>query len=204
MNSSLYLLARVVLTPFFCLYFRLRVTGREHVPRRGPFLLAANHVSFLDPPLLGCSSPRSLRYFARSTLFKNPLFGWLIGALGTMPLERAGATSMSLKKGIRVLRQGYGLVIFPEGTRSLNGELGMARPGIGFLAAKTGAPVVPVLVAGSEKAMPRHARFLYPARITVRFGPPLTASGDYEETGRRVMEAIGKLRNDECRMMNAE
>ena len=186
------------------LFFGLRSRGTEHVPATGPVLLVANHVSALDPPLVGGAAPRQLAFLAKAELFEVPLFGALIRRLGAQPLRREGPDAGALRAALRVLKGGGALLVFPEGTRGEEGRLGPAKPGAGMLAVLAGAPVIPVYVSGSGRAWPRGRRFPRPARVTVTFGPPLplgtggmtTSRKDaYEAASRRMMAAIADLRD---------
>ena len=187
--------------------FRLEARGTEHVPATGPVLLVANHSSVLDPPLVGGVCPRQLTFLAKAELFDVPGFGALIRRLGAQPLRREGADPAALRTAQRVLQQAGALLVFPEGTRGDEGILRPAKPGAALLAMQTGAPVVPVYVRGSGGAWPRGRRLPRPAKVVVTFGPPLSfarATGadrkaQYEETGRRMMAAIERLRDDAMR-----
>ena len=185
------------------LAFGLRSRGTEHVPAKGPVLLVANHVSFLDPPLVGGASPRPLTFLAKAELFRVPLFGGLIRRLNAQPLRREGGDAGALRTALRVLKSGGALLVFPEGTRGKGDILGPAKPGAGMLAVLGGAPVIPVYVSGSGRAWPRGRRFPRRANVTVTFGPPLplTVGGhasrkdDYEAVSRQMMSAITGLRD---------
>jgi 1-acyl-sn-glycerol-3-phosphate acyltransferase len=185
------------------LLFDLRSRGTEHVPAEGPLLIVANHVSVLDPPLVGGAAPRQLAFLAKAELFQIPLFGGLIRRLGARPLRREGADAGALRTALRVLKDGGALLVFPEGTRGEEGVLGRAKPGAGMLAVLGGAPVIPVYISGSGQAWPRGRRFPRRARVTVTFGPPMpvalgrTASrkDDYEAVSRQMMAAIEDLRD---------
>ena len=185
------------------LCFRLHGRGAEHVPTSGPVLLVANHVSHLDPPLIGAVSPRPLSFMAKAELFEVPLFGGLIRRLNAHPLRREGGDAAALRAALRVLKGGGALLVFPEGTRGENGILGKPKPGAGMLAVLGGAPVIPVYIGGSGRAWPRGRRFPRPADVTVTFGPPLPVSAgahasrkdDYEAASRQMMAAIAGLRD---------
>ncbi len=184
------------------LLFRLEVRGREHVPSTGPLLLVSNHVSVLDPPLVGGAAPRELHFMAKEELFRIPLFGRLIDALNARPVKRDGSDSRALKTALRLLAEGRALLVFPEGTRGVEGRLGEGKAGVGMLAVMSGAPVVPVHVSGSGRALPAGRTVPRPAKVRVRFGPPLhfksTEDGDrkerYREATREIMRAIAQLR----------
>jgi 1-acyl-sn-glycerol-3-phosphate acyltransferase len=183
--------------------FRLKARGAEHVPAAGPVLLVANHVSHLDPPLIGAVAPRPLSFMAKAELFRVPMFGGLIRRLNAQPLRREGGDAAALRAALRVLKGGGALLVFPEGTRGANGILGTPKPGAGMLAVLGGAPVIPVYISGSSQAWPRGRRFPRPADVTVTFGPPLSVTAganggrknDYEAASRQMMAAIAGLRD---------
>jgi 1-acyl-sn-glycerol-3-phosphate acyltransferase len=182
----------------FRLGFRLTGNGVERVPRRGSLLLAANHQSVLDPPLIGAVLPRELDFMAKAELFRVPLFGGLIRRLHAHPVDRTGSDAGALRLALRLLAEGRALLVFPEGTRGTGGRLGPARPGAGMLAALSGAPVLPVYVRGSDRALPRGAVVPRPARVTVTFGQPMRfargrGKGRYQEISDEIMAAIGRL-----------
>lgn len=200
----LYAILKPIAVPVFRLLFGLRSRGTEHVPATGPVLFVANHVSHLDPPLIGGAAPRQLAFLAKAELFRIPLLGGLIRRLGAQPLRREGPDAGALRAALRVLKGGGALLVFPEGTRGEEGRLGPAKPGAGMLAVVAGAPVIPVYIGGSGRAWPRGRRLPRPARVTVTFGPPLplgtggtttSRKDDYEAASRRMMAAIASLRD---------
>jgi cytidylate kinase len=152
------------------LLFGLRVHGTEHLPARGGFILAANHVSFVDPPILGCSSPRRLAYLAKRELFQPPGLSHLIRALGAFPIHRQTLDRQALDTAKKVVAEGFGLLLFPEGTRIRTGELGQGRPGVSLLAAEAAVPIIPVYIGGTLRL---GQAFLRRTPILVRFGEPL-------------------------------
>ncbi|TRZ96177.1 1-acyl-sn-glycerol-3-phosphate acyltransferase [bacterium] len=175
--------------------FRLKVKGIENIPKKGAFILASNHVSYLDPPVVGVSCPRRLSYMARDTLFLQPLFAWWLRKVGVFPVKRNSADISAFKESLRRLAQGGGLLIFPEGTRQKNGVLGSAEPGVGFLVAKTNLPVIPVFVKGTEKILPKDAKRLNLSNITVCFGEqiPLERRMPYQDIALLIMNSIRHL-----------
>ncbi|MCM8768375.1 MAG: 1-acyl-sn-glycerol-3-phosphate acyltransferase [Candidatus Omnitrophica bacterium] len=178
---------------FFRLYFRLQVLGRENFPKKGVFIIAANHSSFLDPPLVGYICPRRLGYFARASLFRNPVFAAILRLLGAFPAGREIGV-VSLRYAYKRVISGEPLLIFPEGTRSRDGRLAQAMPGVGFLALNTGAPVIPVFIDGAYRAFPPKARFIKPTKIKIFVGNPIKFSGkDYHSVGQRIIDLIGAL-----------
>jgi len=179
--------------------FRFRTIGAENVPAEGPVLLASNHVSLLDPPVVGVGAVRPLHFMAKAELFQVPLLGGVIRRLNAHPVEREGADATALRHALSLLRAGHALLVFPEGTRGTEGALGVARAGTGMLVARSGAPVVPVYVQGSGRAWPRGAARPRPARITVAYGPPLTfergrGRDRYREISDEVMAGIARLK----------
>jgi 1-acyl-sn-glycerol-3-phosphate acyltransferase len=198
--------------------FRLTARGTEHVPMVGAALFVSNHSSFLDSPLVGAASPRTLHFMAKAELFGIPLFGPLIRALNARPVRREGADAGALRAALRVLQEEHALLVFPEGTRGPEGMLREARPGAGMLAVLSEASVVPVYIEGSGRAWPKGRRLPRPARVTVTFGKPLhfartgaggaqsgaggaqTGAGGrkeyYAAAGREMMAAIAALIDD--------
>jgi 1-acyl-sn-glycerol-3-phosphate acyltransferase len=181
------------------LLFHFRAIGVENVPRQGPLLVAANHVSFLDPVVVAAGMRRPIYFMAKAELFRVPLFGSLIRSLHAYPLERAGADVRALRHGLALLEAGGALLIFPEGTRGVEGSLRAGRRGIGMLATVGEAPVVPAYVRGTGHALPRGAKWPRRARITVTYGPPIRfdrARGRerYQQITEDIMEAVGRLK----------
>jgi len=152
------------------LLYGYRAEGLEHVPRTGAFLLAANHKSYVDPPLIGACLPREIRYFAKKELFSVPVLGPMIRHFGAVPVDRAAFDRRAIETALHALRNGHGLLVFPEGTRIRRPGLAAPREGIGMLAARTGLPVIPARISGSWEPRRRLWRRI---PIVVRFGPPL-------------------------------
>ncbi|MEX0611044.1 MAG: lysophospholipid acyltransferase family protein [Pirellulales bacterium] len=154
--------------------FRFRFTGRDHVPKTGPVLLAANHQSHLDPVLIGIACPRPTGALARRELFFWPL-GWLIRSLGAVPIDRGrGAALSGFKATLKSLREGQTMLVFPEGTRTHDGQLQPFHSGFCALARRSGATIVPVAIVGAFAALPRGRAFPRPRPITLAFAPPIT------------------------------
>jgi 1-acyl-sn-glycerol-3-phosphate acyltransferase len=193
-----YWLARWLARRIGRLVFGWRVGGTEHVPASGGFIVAANHIAFADPPLIGAASPRPLRYMAKWELFEKPVFSHLIRALGAFPVRRSGFDREALGRSREHLAAGLGLLIFPWGTRIRTGSP-PGRPGVSLLAAQAGVPVVPARIEGSARL--RAALFRRPP-VRIRFGPPIPPPPpgegiEYREVLRehtaRIMEAIDGL-----------
>jgi 1-acyl-sn-glycerol-3-phosphate acyltransferase len=180
----------------------LECEGWESVPD-GPCLLASNHQSMLDPPIIGSALPAEIAFVARKTLFENPVFGGVIRACHALPLDRDEADLGAIRRALAVLAEGRRLVIFPEGTRSADGGLLPAKAGAGLLAVKSGAPVVPIRIRGARDVLPRGGWLpTGGARIRVRFGKAIPAReldpghGHPErflEASRRILAAIAAL-----------
>ncbi len=191
----------VVVWFFYRIVYRLRVYGRENIPRKGSFIVAPNHESHLDPPLIGVAfGGRPLRFFAKLELFElNPIFNWLIRSQGAVPIS---PNPRDLKKFFRWVdyfsRTGQPFVIFPEGERSPNGEFLSAKPGIGFVVQQTGLKVVPVFIDGTFEALPRGATRLSSSKITVKIGKPIDFSQKYGFVpGKKLDKELAKRIGDD-------
>ena len=154
-------------------FFHYRVIGAENMIEEGPCIIAANHCSYLDPPLVGVACRRAIHYLARKSLLDIPVLGSILPQLNVIPVDQKNADRSALMGAIRVVRYGGGVLIFPEGTRSPDGELQPAQPGIGMIVVKTDAPVVPVRIFGSYQAFSRERRIPRRAFVTVVVGRPL-------------------------------
>ena len=157
----------------FATYFRWRVYHPERVPLTGPVILASNHASFLDPPLVGSGVKRDINYMARKSLFRYPGVGWVLRAVQAVPVDRDGGGAAGLKAILDRLHAGGGIVLFPEGTRTKTGELQPARSGVGLVVAKSDAPVVPVRVFNTFEARWQRLKLLRPPRVIIKYGRPL-------------------------------
>jgi 1-acyl-sn-glycerol-3-phosphate acyltransferase len=195
----------------FKVYFRFRVYDSENVPLSGPVILASNHASYLDPPLVGSGLHRPINYLARESLFRIWPFGWLLRQLNSVPVDRDGGGAAGLRAILDRLLAGGGIILFPEGTRTRDGNLQPARSGIGLTVIKSAAPVVPVRVFGTYAAFGRQHRFPRPKRVSVKYGKPMFFENlrteaksctkprlkqIYQEVANELMEEIGKLRID--------
>ncbi len=193
---------------YFCLLlkYRMRISGREHVPAQGGAVIAANHCSYLDPPVMaGSNNRRIVHFMARDTLFSNPIARWFFPRVGVIALDRTKGDLGALKKAIATLKGGQVIGLFPEGTRSPDGQMRDAKGGIGFLIAKGDVPVVPLYISGTHGAFPKGADKLRPGRIVARFGPAITpeeiraampAKNDYAAVGALVMRRIRALADE--------
>ena len=200
----LYRTVKLIVAAVLRLLFRVEAIHVERVPGTGPLLLVSNHASLLDPPLVGGVCPRRLAFLAKAELFRIPLFGRLIYALGARPVRREGADPAALRTALRALEGEGALLVFPEGTRGeREGVLRPGKPGAGMLAVMSGAAVVPVYVSGSGRAWPRGRRLPRPTKVRVLFGEPLRFAAPpdadrkrlYEAASRDMMTAIAGLRD---------
>jgi len=187
------------------LFFDFRVIHRERMIQSGPAILAMNHQSYLDPPLAGTTCHRAIYFLTRRTLLDAPLLGWLLPKLNVIPVNQEGVDRGAIKAVIRVLKAGNGVLVFPEGSRTLDGGLQAPEPGLGLVIAKTLAPVVPMRIFGAHDALPRGGGRLRFVPITIVIGEPIFFSADdlsppgknlYARLTERVMGAIVALSVD--------
>lgn len=187
------------------IFFRLRVLHRERMINHGPVILASNHESYLDPPLVGSVADRAIFFLTRKTLLAGPFFGWLLPKLNVIPVDQEGNDRSALKALIRILKAGEGTLVFPEGERTHDGRLQPALPGLGLVIAKTLAPVVPMRVFGARAAWPRGGKPVLFRPITIVVGEPIHfTAADLQPPGKdlylrlsqRVMDAIAALSLD--------
>ena len=184
------------------LVYGVRHTGRENIPVQGAVLVVSNHQSHFDPPLVGCGVPRHMNYLARESLFRFAPFRWLIRSLDAIPIDRSGMGMNGIKESLRRLKRGEMVLIFPEGTRSWDGEMVPFRPGFTVLASRSKAAILPAAVDGAYAAWPRWRKFPGRGTIRVHYGTPLLpeeiAGRDEREIAaeveRRVRECQALLR----------
>jgi len=162
-------LCRIVLSRMF----EMKVYGRQNVPRTGGAMLISNHLSYLDPVVLGVHLIRPISFIAKTELFQNRFFGWLIRSLNTFPVRRGQTDVGAIREAIRRLREGRILTMFPEGTRSSNGQLQRIQPGIAMLIRRAGVPVIPAVIDGTFEAWPRGKKLPKHFPIRVMYGPAL-------------------------------
>ncbi len=181
--------------------FGYRVIGREKLVQEGGVLIASNHESFLDPPLIGIAYDKEVYYLARKTLFKG-FFKWLYTNWNAVPVDQDRPDMSSLKRIIKILRSGERVVVFPEGARTLDGELGPAEAGIGLIVAKSKATVQPMRLFGPRECLPRGSGRLRLRPITVVVGDPIEFTAEelaakgrdgYQVLSDRIMAEIGKI-----------
>ncbi len=164
-----------LLIPVVRIYTRLTINGREHLPQHGAFVLAPVHRSYLDTPFAGCVRSKRMRFMGKDTMWKNRQFGWVLSALGSFPVTRGTADREALRRAIQVLEGGDPLVLFPEGERKQGPLVQPLFDGAVYIAIKAGVPIVPVGIGGSERVMPKKARFIYPRKVHIEIGPAIPA-----------------------------
>ncbi len=184
------------------LIFRIKIINAEFIPEEGPFILAANHISYADPPILGSIMPREIHFLAKKELFRNRLFGGLISKLNSHPIDRRGFDRKSIELSVNLLHSGEVLLVFPEGTRSKIGEFLPPRPGIGIIAKKGNVPIVPAYISGSNRLFSG-----LPGRIKfgVIFGKAImpddiakyeNSKDGYKNLAADIMERIKELKKE--------
>ena len=196
--SWLYRVLRPLSVPVLKLAFRVEVDGKEHIPEEGPVILASVHRSYLDIPLLGLLTARHLHFMAKAELWDRPFSRWFCETMGSFPVRRGQADRAALELSLVVLRAGGVLGLFPEGTRQVGPVIQQCRSGVAYLAQKTGSPVVPVAITGSDVAMGVGASFPRPAKIRVLADRPLDLSVPGARPGSRLAreKATEQLRGE--------
>ncbi|MGB9779383.1 MAG: lysophospholipid acyltransferase family protein [Caldanaerobacter sp.] len=189
-----YYFAKVLVRAIIKVIFRIKVKGIENIPKKGPVIICPNHISLLDPPVVGALLNRRIYFMAKEELFRNPFLKLLLGTgLGAFPVKRGTADLSAIKTALNHLKKGRAVGIFPEGTRSKTGKLQKAEPGVAMLAIKSKAPVVPVGIKG------KYGLF---SKITINIGKPITFDKYYDsklssqqlaEIGEEIMKEIAKL-----------
>jgi 1-acyl-sn-glycerol-3-phosphate acyltransferase len=192
--------ARWVCRVFCMLFFRMRSYGRENIPKKGAFVLISNHQSYLDPMLCGIPLKRRVNFLARETLFHHWFFGRAIASVGTIPVKQDEADISAIRKAIDILKQGRGVCLFPEGTRSRDGKITPFKPGFGLLCRRGGAAVVPVVVDGAFECWPRHKKLFSHGSIMISYGKAIPA-GQVKNMGNAK---LAKILTETLRQMQNE
>jgi len=193
-----YRLGWLLCTGVLKLLWGFRVTGREHIPVEGPVVIASNHISNWDPLLIGLGCPREMFFMAKRELFENKAFAWLIRAYNAIPLDRGGGDRKALRTARRILGEDGALLMFPEGTRSRDGQLGKGRPGVAFIAASARSAIVPTFITGSNDS---HGAVRKRGSVRISFAEPIVHDGPssteaYAETTDRIMASIARLKKE--------
>ncbi|MBZ0166021.1 MAG: 1-acyl-sn-glycerol-3-phosphate acyltransferase [Candidatus Omnitrophica bacterium] len=177
------------------IYFRTKFSGLEHLPAQGPFILASNHLSNVDPFILGSCRWRRFNYLAKIELFSTPAKAWFFRQVGAIPIKRGTSDFRALRDSLRGLKSGRPLILFPEGTRGHSGRTKEPQPGVGFLALKSKVPVIPVRIVGSDGGLPPGAKWFKFHPIKVIFGEKLefAPGDDYAQVAQKILTAIYAL-----------
>ena len=199
--SSLYWVFRAIFHIFFKILNRIEVIGYENVPKGGGVIVAANHVSYLDPPLVGVALKWRATYMAKEGLFKIPLLGAFVRSF-SFPVRRGRPQPSTMKEAVRRLSKGELVVMFPEGGRSSDGNILDAKRGVAVIAAMSKSPIIPTLITGSERSLPVGAKFIKPVKIRVIFGKPIEIHK--LETDKQFQDRICKDIMDTIKKLNVE
>lgn len=199
MARAWYGFIRFVVVGFCRLFWRLSVRGREHVPASGPFVLAPVHRSNVDTVFVSTITRRRMRFMGKDSMWKIRFFGAIWTALGAFPVRRGSADREALRRCIEVIEQGEPVVIYPEGTRQTGPEVQPLFEGAAYIATRTGVPIIPVGIGGSEKAMHKGSKLLYTVKVHIVLGPPLLPEVPDEgkrASRRSVRELTDKLHTE--------
>ena len=194
-----YQFGRTIVITLIRVYTRLTINGQQHIPKTGPFVLAPVHRSYPDTFIAGAVTRRRLRFMGKDSMWKNRAFGWMLSAFGAFPVTRGTADREALRRSIELLEGGEPLVLFPEGERKQGPIVQPLFDGAVYIAIKAGVPIVPVGIGGSERVMPKKAKFIYPRKVHVEIGPPIPAPVAPE--GGRLPRTVYK---DHSALLHAE
>lgn len=202
-GNMLYRYLRAICVLLVRILFHFQVRGRSNLYKVKGAIFAVNHSSYLDPIFSGVAAGKPIYYLARKTLFRNKFFGWLLRNINVIPFNRDAPDTIALKNVIRLLEKGKTVLIFPEGTRTLDGNLQKAHSGIGFIALKAGCPIIPAYIKGAYQIWPKHGKFIKLRKAWINIGEPIDLykwqiksrmeKSDYEELADLVMQRIGAL-----------
>ena len=197
MNDCFFFVLKAIGVLLLQIFFHVQVENRERIPMKGPLIVAANHFSYMDPMVLQSMFPRRISFMMTEVYYEGR-GKWLFRLLHCISVKQKGSNIAALKEGLEVLEKNDVLGIFPEGGVSIEGRLREGNPGIGFLARKSGAPVIPAFISGTYEALPKGAKIPRISKIKVIFGRPITFEGKDEkinkkEITRRIMDQIKEL-----------
>lgn len=204
-DSPVYRYSTRLFKLYLLLWHRIKIIGAENMPKSGGVMIASNHASYIDPPAIGVAYRyRPVHFMARDTLWKKGFGAWWMNSVGCIPVSRGTGDMRALKTTVKMLKEGKVVSMFPEGTRTENGELQEAKGGIGFIIEKSQCVVVPAYIAGSFDAYAKGSKWIKPKTITVSFGKPITqedfqalGSGRdaYDQHAALIMKRIAELKN---------
>jgi 1-acyl-sn-glycerol-3-phosphate acyltransferase len=182
------------------LAYRARYTGVENIPKEGAVLMVSNHQSHFDPPFVGSGCPRQMNFLARDTLFTHPIFGKLLRSVNAIPIDREGGGLAGIKETLRRLKRGEAVLVFPEGTRSPDGEIRPFLPGFTALAVRGNATIVPAAIEGAFDAWPRWRRFPSLGVVHIHYGHPIPPN-QVERLEERALVAEVERRVRQCQAL---
>ena len=202
-GKKIYRLIHRIVQPLFNSLVKFEIKGQEYIPSSTGAIIMSNHVSYLDPIFLGAAVPREFHYIARDDLFRVKLFGDFISYFNAFPIKRGKPDLKTLRKTLSLLKEDKLLLMFPEGTRSVDGTLGEALEGAGFITHRANVPVIPAFVKGTEIILPKNAKGIKRAKVSVRFGPAIEltewrnmrrAREAYKPIAQEIMKGIAALK----------
>jgi len=200
-----YSILRGLAIAVFKVFFAIEIEGKENIPYGGGAILASNHLSYLDPIVLGILVPRRVNFMAKEELFENFFFGWMIVKLGAFPIKRERIDRTTYKKILKLLQKREVVVLFPEGTRSIDGTIGQLHAGIARIALKADVPIIPIIVWGTEKVLPRGKKLIRLARIRARAGKPLKKNiASNREITRKDVDELQNELEEKMRLLHRE
>lgn len=187
-----------LLIPTMKLLFRYAIYGKQNIPKNGQIIIAANHMSYLDPIMIALAAgPRPVNFMGKENLLKIPIFGTMLRALNTFPVKRDVADKSAIVKSLKILSQGEVLLIFPEGTRHRNGSLGPAFAGVASIALKTGTPIVPVGIIGTDKVLPDGSKMFRFPKLKARIGKAIEVQKvGTQDRKEKELELTNKIMNE--------
>jgi len=179
---------------FFCvLFFQPTSSGLVNIPKKGGFLLISNHQSFLDPMFNATPIHRQLCYVARDTLFEIPFFGRFVHSFNVIPIKRGQADIAAMKTFLEKLKDNFGLVLYPEGTRTSDGKIAEIKPGFCLLARRANVPIIPSVIDGGFESWPRHRKFYRPYKVYVTYGKPIPPQTIVEMGDREFAKHLTRI-----------
>lgn len=178
------------------IYFRVELIHDENIPRKGACIFATNHISNLDPFILGISLKQKVNFFAKESLFDTPLKNLIFRGMKAFPVKRDEVDVWALKEAVKRLKKGEPLIVFPEGTRGVSSREKKVQPGIGFIAVKSGVPIVPAYLEGTDKALPNGAKWFKRHPVKLYIGKPVefNKTKDYQDIAQKAVDAIYALK----------
>jgi 1-acyl-sn-glycerol-3-phosphate acyltransferase len=200
-SRALYRVVRAIVVGWCRVWFRLTVDGREHLPPSGAYIVAPVHRSYLDTPIVAAVTTRRLRYMGKDAMWRSKVPAWVFSTLGGFPVSRGKADREAIERCIAVLAGGEPLVVFPEGERKSGPTVQPLKDGAAFIAAKAGVPIVPVGIAGSERAMGKGDKIVRPAKVHILIGPAMRFEDSGQRIGRAEMSDMSRRLHDELQRL---